>query len=138
MMDWESAFAADRYADLAAIANFYAVNRYDEEMVLRLYFGENLSDYQRARAFLIQPLNRMFYAMVLLNAVATAKPHTRLTAANLTTPRFGEVRGDLSTAGDARGAPAFRLRVSQRDEVAPAKPALRRGARDRRRWLTGY
>ena len=107
IVDWESAFAADRYVDLAAIANFYAVNAYDEEMVLRIYFGESLNEYQRARAFLMQQLNRMFYALVLLNSVAAAKPRTRLTAAQLSTPRFSEVRGDLSSVAAHEGRLRF-------------------------------
>jgi thiamine kinase-like enzyme len=107
IVDWESAFAADAYVDLAAIANFFAVNGYDEEMVLRIYFGPMLTDYHRARLFLMQQVNRMFYAMVLLNSVAAAKPQTRLTAANLATPRFHEVRHDLAALATHDGRLRF-------------------------------
>jgi thiamine kinase-like enzyme len=107
LVDWESAFAADRYVDLAALTNFYAVNAYDEEMVLRIYFGPQLTDEHRARAFLMQQLNRLFYALVLLNGAAAARPQTRLSGALLAaTPRFSEVRGELGSLA----TPAGRLR----------------------------
>ncbi len=101
-VDWESAGAADRHVDLAAVANAYAVNRYDEEMVLRLYFGEHLTDRHRAHAFVMQQLNRMFQAVALLNAVGSPTTHAeRLRFAggllnemkeHLQSPRFAEAR----------------------------------------------
>ncbi len=97
IVDWESAFAADRYVDIAAVTNFFAVDAGDEEVVLGTYFGRVLGDYHRARLFLMRQVNWMFYAAVLLNSVAAEKPHTRLTAATLATPRFREVRGDMAS-----------------------------------------
>lgn len=106
-LDWKSAFAADRYVDLAAIANFYALNGYDEEMLLRIYFGVHLTDRHRARLFLMQQVNRMCHAMELLNSVAAAAPHTQLSAALLAVPRFSELRGELASLSTQAGRLRF-------------------------------
>jgi len=109
LVDWESASAADPYVDLAALTNGYAVNRYDEEMVLRIYFGSQLTDAHRARAFLLQQLNRLFCALKLLNGVAAGTPQTRLTAELLSAaPRFSEVRQEWGSPATDRG----RLRLA--------------------------
>ena len=106
-VDWESAFAADRYVDIAAVANFFACNEEDEEMVLHTYFGSELNRRHRARFFLMQQVNRAFYSMVLLNSVAAAKPATRLTEQSLRTPRFYEVRNELAVLATPEGRRRF-------------------------------
>lgn len=106
-VDWESAFAADRYVDIAAVANFFASNEEDEEIVLHTYFGSDLNHRHRARFFLMQQVNRAFYSMVLLKSVAAAKPATRLTEQSLRTPRFREVRGELAVLATPEGRRRF-------------------------------
>jgi len=106
-VDWESAFAADRYVDIAAVANFFAVNEEDEEIVLRGYFGNELKHHHRARFFLMQQVNRAFYAMVLLHSAAAADPGTRLTEQSLRTPRFHEVRGEMTALATPEGRKRF-------------------------------
>jgi len=96
LVDCESAFAADRYVDLAAIANFFTTDESEKELVLQSYFGAALNDLHRARFFLMQQANRMFYAMVVLNFVAAAAPATRLTAAEMKGIRWSEVRGEMA------------------------------------------
>jgi thiamine kinase-like enzyme len=96
LVDWESAFAADRYVDLAAIANFFTTEESEKELVLQNYFGAALNDLHRARFFLMQQANRMFYAMVVLNFVAAAAPATKLTAADMKGIRWSEVRGEMA------------------------------------------
>ena len=96
LVDWESAFAADRYVDLAAIANFFTAEERERELVLQSYFGAALNDLHRARFFLMQQANRMFYAMVVLNFVAAAAPATKLTAADIKGVRWSEVRGEMA------------------------------------------
>jgi thiamine kinase-like enzyme len=95
LVDWEAAFAADQYVDLAALANFFAENHNDKEVILQSYFGAATSDVHRARLFLMQQVNRIFYAMVILNFVAAARPETRLTASDIKEAKFSEVRGEL-------------------------------------------
>lgn len=51
LVDWEAAFLNDRYADLAAIANFVVKNEADENAFLHIYFGGAADEYKRARFF---------------------------------------------------------------------------------------
>ncbi len=88
LVDWEAAFAADRYVDLAALANFFAESESDKEVILQSYFGAATSDVHRARLFLMQQVNRIFYAMVILNFVAAARPETKLTASDIKEAKF--------------------------------------------------
>lgn len=97
LVDWEAAFAADRYVDLAATANFFAKNDEEIEVILETYFGDGLNDFHRARLFLMQQINRTFYAMVMLNYVALANPGARLSPGDLnTTLRWSEARAALN------------------------------------------
>ena len=96
LVDWESAFAADRYVDLAAIANFFATKEQERELMLQAYFGSGLKDYHRARLFLMQQANRIFYAMVIFNFVAAAHPETRLKGSDLKRIRLSEVLGEMA------------------------------------------
>lgn len=96
LVDWESAFAADRYVDLASIANFFATKDHERELMLQAYFGSGLNDYHRARLFLMQQANRIFYAMVIFNFVAAAHPGTRLKAADLGRTRLSEVIAEMA------------------------------------------
>ncbi|MGC1303925.1 MAG: phosphotransferase, partial [Caulobacteraceae bacterium] len=111
IVDWESAFAADRFMDLAAVANFFAADAADEELILQTYFGQALDDHRRARLFLMQQVNRLFYSAMLLNAAVAVQPELKLTAEDLRTPRFSEIRGEAASmatqAGRARFACAF-------------------------------
>jgi hypothetical protein len=95
LVDWEAAFAADPYVDLAALTNFFAESESDKEVILQCYFGAATSDVHRVRLFLMQQVNRIFYAMVILNFVAAARPETKLTASDIKEAKFSEVRGEL-------------------------------------------
>jgi hypothetical protein len=121
-VDWESAFAADRYVDIAAIANFFARSEAEREVVLAAYFGRALDDYRRARFFLMRQISRLFYATVLLNAVATERPGSRLTAKDLDVPRLADIQGpvsDLTTPeGKVRAACVF-LNEAVHDVASP-------------------
>jgi hypothetical protein len=96
MIDWEAAFAADRYVDLAAITNFFTENEAAREIVLRTYFGAAVTDYQRARLFLMQQANRIFYAMVTFNFAAQTQPGIRLTAADFKSASWSGLRGEMA------------------------------------------
>ena len=121
-VDWESAFAADRYVDLAAVANCFARGEAEREAVLRAYFGAALDDYRRARFFLMRQINRLFYATVMLNAAAAERPGARLTAADLDVPRLADIQGevgDLTTYdGRVRAACVF-LNEAVHDVASP-------------------
>jgi len=70
LVDWEAAFRADRYVDLAAIANTYAADRYDEALLLRTYFGREASEAERARLWLFRQVSHVFHAAVFVAGVA--------------------------------------------------------------------
>lgn len=69
-VDWESAFAADRYVDVAAVLNYLAVDAADEDLILQTYFGRSPSLHERARADAMRQVNRLFYGTLLLVAAA--------------------------------------------------------------------
>ncbi|MDY3206528.1 MAG: phosphotransferase [Clostridium baratii] len=66
LIDWESAFLNDPYVDLAVVAN-YVVNNDDEELqYLENYFGEVLSEYVKARFFLVKQILHVFYMSIFI------------------------------------------------------------------------
>jgi aminoglycoside phosphotransferase (APT) family kinase protein len=74
LIDWESAFLADRYVDLAALANVFASDADAEDVLLRTYFGASADEESRARLYLMRQVNHLFYAMIFLNGVAEERP----------------------------------------------------------------
>ena len=66
LVDWESAFLNDLYADLAIVANFFVKDEAQEEGYLRAYFGEPAGEYRRSRFYLMRQAVSMFYATLLL------------------------------------------------------------------------
>ena len=54
IVDWETAFQNDRYADLAVVANMIVTNESEERMYLQKYFGAPPEEHQSAR----EPLDR--------------------------------------------------------------------------------
>jgi aminoglycoside phosphotransferase (APT) family kinase protein len=111
IVDWESAFAADRYMDLAAAANWFAADEREEALILQTYFGAAPDDDRRARFFIMQQANRLFYAAMLLNAAAAERPGFRVAVADLHALRLSEIRGEMASMtsfdGRVRFAQAF-------------------------------
>ena len=66
LVDWETAFLNDRYADLAVVANQVVTNEEEERAYLEDYFGRPPDEYQRARFFLMQQIAHIFYTMGFL------------------------------------------------------------------------
>ena len=66
LVDWEAAFLNDRYLDLGVVANFVATNPTEEETYLRTYFGEPVSEYRRARLYLMRQLLHLFYPAFIM------------------------------------------------------------------------
>lgn len=68
-VDWESAFAADRFVDLAAILNYFAADSVDDAtLILAAYLGRLPTVRERARAEVMRQINRLFYGTILLMA----------------------------------------------------------------------
>jgi aminoglycoside phosphotransferase (APT) family kinase protein len=74
LVDWEAAFLNDPYTDLAVTANFVVTNDAEEEIYLRTYFGEAVSEYRLARFHLMRQALHMFYAMIFLLLGSSGKP----------------------------------------------------------------
>jgi len=74
LVDWESSFLADRYVDLATLANVFASDAEEEEVLLRTYFGSPPDQERRARLYLMRQVNHLFYAVIFLNGVAEERP----------------------------------------------------------------
>jgi aminoglycoside phosphotransferase (APT) family kinase protein len=107
IIDWELAFAADRFIDIAALINFFAIEPGDEELVLRSYFGDEPTGEQRARAYLMRQLNRIYYGSMMLQLAVMAQPGFRLTSADLDTRSFREVRPGLAPVSTEEGRIRF-------------------------------
>jgi phosphotransferase family enzyme len=107
LIDWELAFAADRFVDLAALLNFFAIEPGDDEVLLLAYFADGLTPVHRARAFLMQQVNRIYYAAMLLQMAVMAKPDFRLSDADLNTRSFRDVRPNLAPVSSEEGRIRF-------------------------------
>lgn len=71
LVDWESAFLADRYVDLACLANLFAQAPADEELLLATYFGR-VDEEMRARLYLMRQVNHLFYGLVMASGVGAS------------------------------------------------------------------
>ncbi len=74
LVDWEAAFLNDRYFDLAMVANFVVANDAEENSFLQSYFGEPVSEYKRARFYLMRQVAHMSYVMVFMRLGSGGKP----------------------------------------------------------------
>lgn len=97
LVDWESSFLADRYVDLATIANFFTQDPGEEEVLLRTYFGREPDAVRRARMTVMRQINHVFYGAIFLSGVATERPGLRLPQTGLAGPSTGELHAGLST-----------------------------------------
>lgn len=73
LIDWEAAFRADRYVDLAAIANTYAADLEAEALLLRTYFNREATAAEHARLWLFRQVNHVFHAAIFLAGRARAE-----------------------------------------------------------------
>jgi hypothetical protein len=99
LVDWDAAFLNDPYTDLAVTANFVVTNDAEEEIYLRTYFGEAVSEYRLARFYVMRQALHMFYAMIFLLLGSSGK----LIEPNAEAPDFRDFHdgiwaGDISLA----------------------------------------
>jgi aminoglycoside phosphotransferase (APT) family kinase protein len=118
LIDWELAFANDRYNDIAALMNFFATEPSDVELILRSYFGDSLRDYHRSRAFLMQQVNRIYYAVMMLNMAPLATPGFHVSEAELETRSLEEMRGEMAPVSSGQDARIRFACVLLRDTLA--------------------
>lgn len=77
-VDWDAAFLADRYVDLAAVANVYAREPAEEDLLLKTYFGAPPTPARQARLFLARQISHLFHAMIFVSGAAAERPGVRL------------------------------------------------------------
>ncbi|HQN50251.1 MAG TPA: phosphotransferase [Phenylobacterium sp.] len=75
LVDWESAFACDRYVDLAALANLWTGDETEVAQMLGVYFNRPPTGAERARLSLMRRLNHVFYGAMFLGGVLAEQPH---------------------------------------------------------------
>jgi aminoglycoside phosphotransferase (APT) family kinase protein len=97
VIDWESAFQADRYIDLAIIAKNFVRTQEQEELYLKTYFGKAASEYQQARFFLMQQVTSIFYAMMLMQVAAASLPAGAEHTAEMDTPTLSDFHARLGS-----------------------------------------
>lgn len=67
LVDWEAAFANDRYTELAVVANFWLENGEEEEQLyLHRYFGEEPGEMRMARFFVMRQIMSCIYGAYFL------------------------------------------------------------------------
>ncbi len=114
LVDWEAAFANDRYLDLAIVANFVINNDQEEEAYLREYFGEAAGAYRRARFYLMRQLLHVFCTAFLIQIGAKGKPVAPATG----NPDFREYHdriraGEIDLGDDERKIEYARVHLNQ-------------------------
>lgn len=122
LVDWESAFLADRYVDLSCIANLFARTPAQEDLLLATYFGAADAT-RRARLQVMRQVNHLFYGLVMANAVGDQPQARDLSGRSLEdlhealtlgepvldteAGRFGYVRARLAAALEGMRTPQF-------------------------------
>lgn len=71
LIDWDAAFLADRYVDMAALANGFTQGEEEVRLVLRTYLGAEPTAAQLARLFLMRQVNHLFYGLMFAISAAT-------------------------------------------------------------------
>jgi len=103
-VDWEAAFRADRFVDLASLANWFCKDEAEETDLLSAYFGQAPTARQRSRLTLMQAVNRVFLGVMFANLAGAEQPG--LGDLPLEGPNLAELIGP---GGPALGTPADRL-----------------------------
>ncbi len=80
LSDWEAAFNNDRYSDLSIISNFVVTSHADETEYLNRYFGRDITEYERARLYLMQQIMHMSYFTVFMLVVSYTGKHIEIDA----------------------------------------------------------
>jgi aminoglycoside phosphotransferase (APT) family kinase protein len=97
LIDWEAAFRADRYVDLATAANWLARTPALEERLLATYFGAPPTAEQRARFEVMKAVNHVFLGVMFLSTVAAGRPGAPLADRTLAGPPLAEMHAGLGS-----------------------------------------
>jgi aminoglycoside phosphotransferase len=97
LVDWDAAFLADRYVDLATLANWFTRDEAGEAALLATYFGRAPEPQERARFDLMRLVNHLFAGVIFLNTALSERPDARLADRTLVGPSLAELHGRLWT-----------------------------------------
>lgn len=95
LIDWEAAFLNDRFVDLAITAQFFTNTEQETEELLRCYFASEISDFSRAKFFLMQQVCYMYYAMILLRMAAAHQARGSLHDPDMNMPALADFRAKI-------------------------------------------
>jgi len=96
LIDWEVAFRADRWLDLAAVANWFIEDAAREDLLLRTYLKAEPTADQRDRLRLMRIANHVYYGVVFLLGAAAERPGASVPG-DLGGPTLSELRQGLRT-----------------------------------------
>ncbi|MFC3067868.1 phosphotransferase [Phenylobacterium soli] len=99
LIDWEVAFLADRFLDLAAVANWFGQDASGERRLLGAYFGREPEGDELGRLRLMRQANHVYYGVIFLIGAAAERPGVRLGGDALRGPSLEELRQRLRTGG---------------------------------------
>lgn len=95
LIDWEAAFLADRYVDLATISNWFSLEASGEALLLQTYFRAPPNAEQRARLTVMRAVNHVFAGAIFLNGAADERPSGVLEDRGLAGPSLAELQAGL-------------------------------------------
>lgn len=127
LVDWEAAFRADRYVDLAAIANSWAADPDSEARLLRVYFGREATQAERARLWLFRQVSHVFHAAAFVAGAAGQARAESLDGPGLEAIHQGLALGE-PRLGTPEGRLAYGLAHLRRASANLASPAFRAAA----------
>ena len=96
-VDWEAAFLADRYVDLATLANWFVRTAQGEELLLHTYFGAPPTVEQRARFDVMRVVNHVFAGTVFINTALAERPAAELADRSMAGRSLAEMHAGLAT-----------------------------------------
>jgi len=122
LIDWEAAFRADRYVDLAAIANTFAADPGGEALLLATYFGREATRAERARLWLFRQVSHVFHAAIFVVGVAGRARASSLDGPDLDAIHRGLALGEplLDTPEGRLAYGLARLRTASANLASPA------------------
>lgn len=95
LIDWEVAFLADRFLDLAAVANWFGQDAVGEHRLLTAYLGAEPDAQATARLRLMRQANHVYYGVIFLIGAAAERPGVRLGEDSLDAPSLAAFRQRL-------------------------------------------
>jgi hypothetical protein len=97
LVDWDAAFLADRYVDLATLANWFTRDVAGEAALLATYFGRAPQPAEQARFDLMRLVNHLFAGVIFLNTALGERPDARLADRTLAGPGLSDLHERLRT-----------------------------------------